>query len=79
MSRLYPCVYCTEDGYCKKYSDDEVTSWCVQSPCKDEKPSNADRIRSMTADELAEFLTSVHFVDVLWCLRWLKSPVEVDE
>lgn len=54
MSRLYPCVYCTEDGYCKKYSDEHVTSWCVQSPCKDEKPSNADRIRSMTDEELAE-------------------------
>ena len=54
MSRLYPCVYCTEDGYCKKYSDEEVTSWCVQSPCKDEKPSNADRIRAMTDEELAE-------------------------
>ena len=59
MSRLYPCVYCTEDGYCKKYSDDEVTSWCVQSPCKDEKPSNADRIRAMTDEELAEFINGV--------------------
>ena len=63
MSRLYPCVYCTEDGYCEKYSDDEVTSWCVQSPCKDEKPSNADRIRSMSDEELAEFLTPVKCVD----------------
>ena len=53
MSRLYPCVYCTEDGYCKKYSDEEVTSWCVQGPCKDERPSNADRIRAMTDEELA--------------------------
>ena len=53
MSRLYPCVYCTEDGYCKKFSDEEVVSWCVMSPCKDEKPSNADRIRSMTDEELA--------------------------
>ena len=59
MSKLYPCVYCTEDGYCKKYSDDEVTSWCVQSPCKDEKPSNADRIRSMTDEELAEWLCDI--------------------
>lgn len=59
MSRLYPCVYCTEDGYCKKYSDEEVTSWCVQSPCKDEKPSNADRIRSMTDEELAAWLCDV--------------------
>lgn len=59
MSRLYPCVYCTEDGYCEKYSDDEVTSWCVQSPCKDEKPSNADHIRSMTDEELAAWLCDV--------------------
>ena len=56
MSRLYPCVYCTEDGYCKKFSDEEVVSWCVMSPCKDEKPSNADRIRAMTDEELAEWL-----------------------
>lgn len=61
MSRLYPCVYCTEDGYCKKYSDDEATSWCVLGPCKDEKPSNADRIRSMTDEELAEFLNGKNF------------------
>lgn len=57
MSRLYPCVYCTEDGYCEKYSDEEVTSWCLQSPCKDEKPSNADRIRAMTDEELAEMMS----------------------
>ena len=59
MSKPYPCVYCTEDGYCKKYSDEQVTSWCVQSPCKDEKPSNADRIRGMSDEELAEFLWDV--------------------
>ena len=55
MSRPYPCVYCTEDGYCKKFSDEEVVSWCVLGPCKDEKPSNADRIRAMTDEELAEY------------------------
>ena len=85
MSRLYPCVYCTEDGYCEKYSDEEVTSWCVQSPCKDEKPSNADRIRAMTDEELAEFLSCI---DTSWkpaysrkdrdeWLDWLQQ--EVDE
>lgn len=82
MSKLYPCVYCTEDGYCKKYSDEEVTSWCVQGPCKDEKPSNADRIRAMTDDELAEWLC-----DIAWwlpmyegkmhpILDWLKQEVK---
>ena len=70
MSRLYPCVYCTEDGYCKKYSDEEVTSWCVQSPCKDEKPSNADRIRAMTDEELAD--------EILRWFNWLNA-VEWDD
>lgn len=80
MSRLYPCVYCTEDGYCKKYSDEEVTSWCVQSPCKDEKPSNADRIRAMTDEGLAHLLYTVEdsiFTGNLWSykqyLDWLKQ------
>ena len=85
MSRPYPCVYCAEDGYCKKYSDERVTSWCVQSPCKDEKPSNADRIRAMTDEELAAkieelcqytfFQISVHakpFGKAEW-LDWLKQ------
>lgn len=54
MSRIYPCVHCTEDGYCKKFSDEEVISWCVQGPCKDERPSNADKLRSMSDEELAE-------------------------
>lgn len=67
MSKPYPCVYCTEDGYCKKYSDEQVTSWCVQSPCKDEKPSNADRIRAMTDEELDKFLGEVQWDVANYC------------
>ena len=67
MSRLYPCVYCTEDGYCMKYSDDEVTSWCVQGPCKDEKPSNADKIRAMSDEELDKFLGEVQWDVANYC------------
>lgn len=73
MSRLYPCVYCTEDGYCKKYSDEEVTAWCVQSPCKDEKQSNADRIRSMTDEELADWIYGQSDEWSNWCPR--EAPI----
>ena len=59
MSKLYPCVNCTEDGYCKKYSDEEVKTWCVQGPCKDERPSNADRFRAMTDEELAKYFSYI--------------------
>lgn len=82
MSKPYPCVYCTEDGYCKKYSDEEVTSWCVQSPCKDEKPSNADRIRAMTDEELAEWLCDIAGWLPMYegkmhpILDWLKQEAE---
>ena len=55
MSIEYPCVY-WNDGMCKKFSDDKVTSWCVDGPCGDQMPSNADKIRAMSDEELAEFL-----------------------
>lgn len=81
MSKIYPCVYCTDDGYCKKYSDEEVTSWCVQGHCKDEKPSNADRIRSMDDDELTELLYAWHLSSFSkqkeWIHNWLKKKVQI--
>ena len=89
MSLWYPCVYCTEDMKCTKYSGDGVVSFCVLGPCSDEKKSNADRIRGMTDEELAIFLCEN--VDCAFCesikgdctvsckdrmMLWLKSPVE---
>ena len=52
---------CGEDGVilygkCRKFSDDTVISYCVMGPCPEEKLSNADRIRAMSDEELAEFL-----------------------
>ena len=55
MSIEYPCVYWS-DGMCKKFSDDKVTSFCVEGPCSDQMPSNADKIRAMSDEELAGFL-----------------------
>ena len=52
MSIEYPCVY-WDKGKCEKFSDDKVTSWCVEGPCGDQTPSNADRIRAMNDEELA--------------------------
>lgn len=59
MSKDYPCVY-WDDGKCKKFSDDNITSWCVWGPCDSQTPSNADRIRSMSDEELAELLTHIN-------------------
>ena len=55
MSIEYPCVY-WRDGLCKKFSDDKVTSWCVEGPCGDQVRSNADKIRTMSNENLAYIL-----------------------
>lgn len=51
------CVYRTDDGICKKFSVNGVLSECVDGPCPDEVMTNADRIRSMSDEELAQWLT----------------------
>ena len=55
MSIDYPCVY-WDKGKCEKFSDDKVTSFCVDGTCDSQTPSNADKIRSMSDEELAEML-----------------------
>ena len=63
MSIDYPCVH-WDKGKCKKFSDDNVTSWCVEGPCGDEMPSNADKIRAMSDEELAEEISRSSILDL---------------
>lgn len=58
MSMEYPCVYFEKDGKCRKFSDDTVISYCVMGPCPEQKLSNADRIRDMSDEELANTMYS---------------------
>lgn len=53
MSMEYPCVYFEKDGKCKKFSDNTAISYCAMGPCSEQKLSNADRIRAMSDEELA--------------------------
>ena len=53
MSKAYPCVYCTDDLRCTKYTNDGAVSFCVLGPCRDARPSRADQIRYMSDKELA--------------------------
>lgn len=55
MSREYPCVH-HKNGWC--YFDPEQPDACVFGPCDNETPSNADCIRAMDDDELAEFISN---------------------
>lgn len=55
MSREYPCVY-YKNGTCTEDSEPGYVSPCVMGPCSKETPSNADRIRAMSGEELAFWL-----------------------
>lgn len=57
MSMEYPCVYFEKDGKCRKFSDDTVISYCVMGPCLEQKLSNGDRIRAMSDEKLAKFIS----------------------
>ena len=63
MSMEYPCIYFEKDGKCRKFSDNTAVSYCVMGPCPEQKSSNADRIRAMSDEELAELLISADFCE----------------
>ena len=92
MSLECPCIYYKPDGICAKYSGNGSLSYCVQGPCPDETPSNADIIRRMSDEELAKHLWSklgcpdgrnhvtcgyVGECKDCW-LEWLQHPAEQD-
>lgn len=52
------CIYRNKFDVCMKYTTDKATSFCVGRNCRDRKPSNSDRIREMTDEELARMLAS---------------------
>lgn len=54
MSREYPCVYYDNEKCTLHGSEPDYIDWCVLGPCSHETPSNADHIRSMSDEELAE-------------------------
>ena len=76
MGREYPCVH-FEKGLCKLFTDDKTISHCLRGPCKQQQLSNADRIRAMSDDELAEFLTQINPTncqDCAFSVGWRCQP-----
>ena len=66
------CIYRTRSDLCMKFTTEQSISFCVGKKCPDRKESNADRIRSMTDEELANTIT-----DDL-CDRVCHSPLSCD-
>lgn len=87
-----PCAYWREGDICAKGTEPGYTDFCVLGPCSQMKPSNADKIRQMSDEELAEYLNNNLDAccgkpcdwndpntncETCW-LDWLKQEVESD-
>ena len=76
MSKVYPCIYCTDDLKCTRWPD-EAMNFCVLGPCKYEKPSNGDKIRAMSDEELAEWLDErCDYAPTFGWLEWMKKEAD---
>ena len=78
------CIYRTKDGECDLYAEGgKFTAFCDMEHCDNIAPTNADHIRSMTDEELADFLIGVAQRGGVPCgekllrwLDWLKQEAE---
>ena len=57
------CIYRTKDGECDLYADGgKYHAFCVgDAPCDGRKQSNADKIRQMSDEGLADFIARQRF------------------
>lgn len=74
------CIYRSADNICKFWSKDGIESYCDSYSCEKKTPSNADRIRSMSDEELTELLYAWHLSTFHkkkeWIHNWLKKEVK---
>lgn len=75
MSMEYPCIYFEKNGRCRKFSDDTAVSYCAMGPCPEQTLSNADHIRAMSDEELAEQLV-VAVNGLQPCTLYYSIPTE---
>ena len=66
------CFYRTKDNECDLWTDDKHKSFC-DPDCKDKHPSNADRIRSMTDEELARYITAEEMSVILSLIKEIDN------
>lgn len=69
------CIYRTKDGECDLYSEGgKFKAFCDMDGCEGRKPSNADRIRAMTDEELAEWISlSTPRISASMWFDWLRQ------
>ena len=77
------CIYRTKDGECDLYAEGgRFNAFCDMEHCDNIAQTNADRIRSMTDEELATIIftgcvcTERFFKTESELLDWLKQEAE---
>ena len=82
MSIEYPCVY-HKNGWC--HFDKSQPDACVFGPCENETPSNGDKIREMSDEEILKLLNQVYSTGsrgadkkelFTWDIDWLCAPAQ---
>lgn len=75
------CKYITKNGRCGLKGSYAYRHGCFgEDMCRCREPmANADRIRAMSDEELAEFLTDLADDGNLRIRDWLKQPAEEDD
>ena len=75
------CMYRTEKDICLFYSHGDIKSWCDPRECEAICPSNGDRLRAATDEELARWIHD-QIVDrnigvsvEVW-LEWLRGAAK---
>ena len=88
MSWQSNCKVCSKRGKCETEKEMEekhkgyIAIGC--SACEPKPKTNADKIRAMTDEELAEWVTTKgrtfgeEYEGYMSLLDWLKSPVEIE-
>lgn len=70
------CIYRTEENKCKQFSVGGVLSFCyLDGTCDCQIPSNADRIRAMSDEELAIWLSAI--MDCSKCVCEIPCAKEI--
>ena len=54
-----PCAYWAEGDVCLKNTEPGYTEYCVLGPCSEMQPSNGDKFRQMSDEELAKKLSGI--------------------
>ena len=76
------CIYRTKDGECDLYAEGgKFIAFCDMDGCKGRRLSNGDKIRAMSDEELAWWISDAQYIqrDPAEWEMWLKSPVEENE